>query len=72
MAAERAALIVVAGGTGSRLAATQHKALVPLAGRPLVEHCLVRLLTLASLDPVILVGHRDDRSALRDLLAPPG
>jgi len=69
MTAERAALIVVAGGTGSRLGASQHKSLVPLAGRPLAEHCLRRLLKLPELEPVILVGHRDDRAALADLIA---
>ncbi|HTE06034.1 MAG TPA: 2-C-methyl-D-erythritol 4-phosphate cytidylyltransferase [Planctomycetota bacterium] len=69
MNAERAALLVVAGGTGSRLGAGLHKALVPLAGRPLVEHCLLRLLALEELEPVILVGHRDDREALAAILA---
>jgi 2-C-methyl-D-erythritol 4-phosphate cytidylyltransferase len=69
MDAERAALIVVAAGTGSRLGAGRHKALASLAGRPLVEHCLLRLLALPGLDPVVLVGHRDDRGALADLVA---
>ncbi len=69
MKAERAALIVVAGGTGHRLGADRHKALVPLAGRPLVEHCLRTLLALPELDPVILVGHRDDRAALAAVIA---
>jgi 2-C-methyl-D-erythritol 4-phosphate cytidylyltransferase len=69
MSADRAALIVVAAGTGSRLGASRHKALVALAGRPLVAHCLLRLLKLDALDPVILVGHRDDRSELSAMLA---
>ncbi len=63
-----AALVVVAAGTGSRLAADLHKALVPLGGVPLVEHCLRRLLALPWLAPVVVVGHPDDRAALGRLL----
>ena len=62
-----AALIVVAAGVGSRLGAAVHKALVPIAGRPLVEHTLLRLSSLDWLDPLVLVGHPDDRVALREL-----
>jgi 2-C-methyl-D-erythritol 4-phosphate cytidylyltransferase len=69
VAADRAALVVVGGGTGSRLGAGRHKSLVPLAGRPLVEHCLRRLLALPALDPVVLVGHAADRAELTVLLA---
>jgi len=64
-----AGLIVVAAGTGSRLGATVHKALVELEGSPLVEHTLRHLLTQTHLDPVVLVGHADDRSALEALTA---
>lgn len=60
---------MVAAGVGSRLGATVHKALVPLDGRPLVEHTLRRLLTVAWLDPVVLVGHADDREELTQLIA---
>jgi 2-C-methyl-D-erythritol 4-phosphate cytidylyltransferase len=65
----RAALIVVAAGTGSRLGGTRHKALVSLGGEPLVAHCLRRLLALPWLDPAVLVGHPDDRPALLELIA---
>ena len=65
----RAALIVVAAGTGARLGATGHKALVPLGGVPLVAHCLRRLLALPWLDPVVVVGHPNDRRQLAALLA---
>ena len=64
-----AALIVVAAGTGRRLGGPVHKALVPLDGRPLVEHTLRRLLASGDLDPVVLVGHADDRDALNALIA---
>ena len=69
MEAERAGLIVVAAGAGSRLGAAQRKALVPLGGRPLVEHALRRLLAVEWLAPVVLVGHPGDRAALAALLA---
>lgn len=64
-----AALIVVAAGTGQRLGLPVHKALVGLAGRPLVEHTLLALLSDARLDPVILVGHAQDGPALDAVLA---
>lgn len=64
-----AGLIVVAAGTGTRLGAAVHKALVELSGRALVEHTLRRLLTLPQLKPVVLVGHPDDRPALQRMLA---
>ena len=63
----RAALVVVAAGTGSRLGAEQHKALVELGGRPLVERTVLRLLAEDWLDPVVLVGHADDLPALKQL-----
>jgi len=69
MASERAALVVVAAGAGQRLGAARRKALVPLGGRPLVEHALRRMLTLAWLEPVVVVGHPDDRTELSALLA---
>lgn len=66
---ERAALVIVAAGEGRRLGFAQRKALVPLGGRPLVEHSLRRLLALAWLDPVVVVGHAADRAELTALLA---
>lgn len=64
-----AALIVVAAGTGSRLGASVHKALVCLDGRPLVEHTLRALLAEPALEPVVLVGHPADRAELSALLS---
>lgn len=63
------AMIIVAAGTGSRLGAGVHKALAPLAGRPLVEHTLRRAVDDAQLAPIVLVGHPDDAAALDELLA---
>jgi 2-C-methyl-D-erythritol 4-phosphate cytidylyltransferase len=65
----RAGLVVVAAGVGHRLGARLHKALVLLDGQPLVEHTLRRLLAVKELDPVVLVGHPDDRAELTRLIA---
>jgi len=64
-----AALVIVAAGEGSRLGGARRKALMTLGGRPLLEHALRRLLPLAWLDPVVVVGHADDRDALAALLS---
>lgn len=64
----RAALVVVAAGAGRRLGGPARKALVPLAGEPLVAHALRALLRLPWLDPVVLVGHPEDSAALRAVL----
>lgn len=62
-------MIIVAAGTGSRLGAGVHKALARIGGRPLVEHTLRRAASDARLAPLVLVGHRDDRAALEELVA---
>ncbi len=69
MPTERAGLVIVAAGTGSRLGAARHKALVRLGGRPLLEHALLRLLKLPWLDPVVLVVHAEDRAEVEALAA---
>lgn len=69
MSAPVVGFVVVAAGTGSRLRAAQHKALVELAGSPLVEHTLRRLLAASVKGPLVLVAHADDRSALEALAA---
>lgn len=63
-----AGLVIVAAGTGSRLGGSVHKALVELDGQPLVLFTLRRLLAAAWLDPVVLVGHPDDREVLARLV----
>ena len=48
------ALVVVAAGSGQRLGSAQPKALVPLAGRPLVAHAVAAL--AAAVDDVVVVA----------------
>lgn len=66
---ERAGLVVVAAGAGTRLGAGQPKALVPLAGRPLLRHAVERLATLPWLDPLVIVVAPGERQAFADALA---
>ncbi len=64
-----APVIVVAAGTGSRLGGTTHKALVSLAGEPLVIHTLRRLMESPLCGPFVVVGHADDLERLTELCA---
>lgn len=53
------AAILVAAGSGERLAAGVPKALVEVSGRPLVAHASERLLA-AGADPLVVVGPPED------------
>lgn len=65
------ALVIVAAGTGRRLGAPVHKALVELAGAPLVEHTLRRLLGdgAPAWRDVVLVVHPDDEADMAAVTA---
>jgi 2-C-methyl-D-erythritol 4-phosphate cytidylyltransferase len=63
----RLGVVVVAAGTGERLGSTQPKALVHLAGEPLVRHA-VRGLAGAGLPAPIVVHPPDDRPAFERAL----
>jgi 2-C-methyl-D-erythritol 4-phosphate cytidylyltransferase len=60
---ERAGLVIVAAGAGTRLRAGRPKALVPLGGRPLLLHAVERLATVAWLDPLVVVIAPGERRA---------
>lgn len=64
----RIGVVVVAAGSGERLATSQPKALVELAGRPLVRHA-VRGLADAGLPPPVVVHPPDGRPAFVAALA---
>jgi len=61
----------VAAGAGRRLGAPVHKALVEVAGAPLVEHTLRRLLGpgAPAWNDVVLVVHPDDEAAMAAVAA---
>jgi 2-C-methyl-D-erythritol 4-phosphate cytidylyltransferase len=64
----RTVAIVVAGGTGARMGAGMPKALVPLAGRPLVSWCLDALAQAERVDAMLVVGPRGHVSEMRAAL----
>lgn len=55
VAAVRVAAVLVAAGSGVRLGAAEPKAFVELAGHPLVEHAVRRLLASGVVDVVVAV-----------------
>src|SRR5579875_284501 len=60
------AAILLAAGTSSRMGADRHKLLLPLAGRPLVQHSVEAILASRARPLVIVLGHRAEevRAAL--------
>ncbi|MDX6646361.1 MAG: 2-C-methyl-D-erythritol 4-phosphate cytidylyltransferase [Miltoncostaeaceae bacterium] len=60
--------IVVAGGAGARMGAGMPKALVPLAGRPLVSWCLEALARSERVDATLVVAPRGHRSQMQAAL----
>ncbi|MGO0575431.1 2-C-methyl-D-erythritol 4-phosphate cytidylyltransferase [Ornithinimicrobium panacihumi] len=69
----RVGLILVAAGQGTRLGAGMPKALVPLAGEPIVLHALMSALGCADITDVVVVAPAD-REGLQQLsaaLSPP-
>ncbi len=63
----RRMLVVPAAGSGSRLKASLPKLLVPVAGRPMIDHLLE--LYQERVDRVALVVHPDAEGAVREHLA---
>src|SRR5690606_41778203 len=59
------AAVVVAAGSGSRLGAEVPKALVPVAGTPLVAHA-VRRLRAGGVEDVVVVAPADHLEAVRE------
>ncbi len=54
--------IVPAAGIGQRMAADVPKQYLPLAGKPILEHSVEKLLAVPGLTSVVVVLHPDDRS----------
>lgn len=59
------ALVIVAGGSGQRLGAEVPKALVEVAGRTLVEHCLDTARTCPQIDQIVVVAPSGHMPAVR-------
>ena len=60
-------MIIPAAGAGSRLGAAQPKALVPVAGRPMLHHLLSRFGAVAERFVIVVAPHAE--SAFRASLA---
>lgn len=63
---EKLGMIVVAAGEGRRLGGNIRKALVPVAGRPLLLHALERLAALPHLREGVVVIHPADRARVEE------
>jgi 2-C-methyl-D-erythritol 4-phosphate cytidylyltransferase len=55
-----AALVVLAGGSGSRFGAGRNKVYLPLAGRPVISWSLRLAVEVDAVGPVVLVARRAD------------
>ncbi|HEX8625146.1 MAG TPA: bifunctional UDP-N-acetylglucosamine diphosphorylase/glucosamine-1-phosphate N-acetyltransferase GlmU [Allosphingosinicella sp.] len=64
------AAIILAAGKGTRMKSDLHKVLHPIAGRPMIEHLLDSVASLAPERTVIVVGNQ--REQLEARLAGPG
>ncbi|MCU0299333.1 MAG: 2-C-methyl-D-erythritol 4-phosphate cytidylyltransferase, partial [Candidatus Nanopelagicales bacterium] len=62
------ALVIVAGGSGQRLGASVPKALVEVAGRSLIEHCLETSARCPQIEQTVVVAPSGHIEAVRDLV----
>lgn len=62
-------VVVVAAGQGTRLGAGMPKALVPLAGEPLVVHAVRRVRACTGIGPIVVVAPAADLAQFTSLLA---
>lgn len=66
----RAAAIVLAGGSGSRVGAATNKVLLPLAGVPLLAHCVRTVLDVAGVSRLVVVVRPEERAQVAEALSP--
>ena len=68
----RAAFVVLAGGSGTRLGAAGNKVYLPVAGRPLLSWSLRWADDVPAVGPVVLVVRAGDEAAAADAVAAAG
>lgn len=68
--AASAAVVVLAGGSGSRVGADRNKVLLPLAGLPVLAHSVRTALTLDGVHRIVVVVRTEDRDAVAEALGP--
>ncbi len=66
----KVALIIVAAGSGRRMAHRQNKLFLSLQNRPIIDWTLAACLTCAQIEQVVLVIRRQDEPLYRQLVAP--
>jgi 2-C-methyl-D-erythritol 4-phosphate cytidylyltransferase len=66
----RAAAVVLAAGSGTRLGAGTNKVLLPLGGVPVLARSVRTVLDVVGIQRVVLVVRPQDREAVRDAVAP--
>ncbi len=64
----RAAVVVVAGGSGTRVGGATNKVLVPLHGRPVLAWSVRTVCSLAYVDQLVVVAREADLEAARELV----
>ncbi len=65
-----AAVVVLAGGSGSRVGADRNKVLLSLAGLPVLAHSVRTALALDGVHRIVVVVRPEDREAVAAALAP--
>jgi 2-C-methyl-D-erythritol 4-phosphate cytidylyltransferase len=65
----RAAAVILAAGSGSRVGAAENKVLLPLGGMAMLAHSVRTVLEVAGVHRIVLVVRPADRAAVRDAVA---
>lgn len=68
--AGRAAAVVLAGGSGTRVGTGRNKVYLPLAGRPVIAWSLAVFASMPAIGPVVLVARAQDRAAAEEVAGP--
>ncbi len=68
----RTVAVVLAGGTGERFGTSVPKQLLPLAGRPLIEHSVAAFDEAPGVDAVLVVMAASHAGQVREVLAAGG
>ena len=69
MSRKRNALVLLAGGRGTRMGTDVHKQFLELGGKPLIWHSLNAVQRSDLIDDVILVSGEDDMAQIRELVS---
>ena len=64
----RAAVVVVAGGSGTRVGGTTNKVLVPLRGRPVLAWSVRTICSLSYVEQLVVVARESELAAVHELV----